>query len=188
MKINKLVGLSLAMMLGFGVVGCGDTEIEEEQQVQQEEQYQEEEKEVEQEQPKEEYVEPQEEQPKIQDEDVSDYYIQNRQKTDLEIAKEDIEQTMRENDIQDWIVEINEENDLIIIYIPMSSETVAYGISSGEWSKFIGTSQSMSSNMYTYFKQQGMNVNIGVIVTDGENAYLSVLNGEVVYNVENELN
>ena len=58
MKMNKLVGLSLAMMLGFGVVGCVNEGIEEEQvqQVQQEEQVQQyqEEEQVEQEEPKEE--------------------------------------------------------------------------------------------------------------------------------------
>lgn len=46
MKLNKIVGLGLAMVLGLGLVGCGDTEVEkqeqtvQQQEVQDEEEYQ----------------------------------------------------------------------------------------------------------------------------------------------------
>ena len=44
MKMNKIVGLGLAIVLGLGLVGCGDTEVEEQEQtVQQQEEVQDEE-------------------------------------------------------------------------------------------------------------------------------------------------
>ena len=174
MKINKIVGLSLAIMLGFGVVGCGDTEIEEEQQVQQEEQYQEEENNADY------YYK--EEQPK--DEDVSDYYIENKQKANLEVAKAEIESVFNKNGVY-VEVSIDEENNLVIMNNFLSINEIAQGITDGTWEELINNTKSATENLHYQY-----DVNVGSVITSTDNGkvYLSILNGTVIYNVENELN
>ena len=119
----------------------------------------------------------------IKDEDVSDYYIQNRQQTDLEYAKEEIEKEFGEVGLNSEI-QINEENNLIIITQYFSLNEIAQAIENGSWGNLSDNLVILSSRYHNNY-----NVNVGFIIgaTDNGNAYLSILNGEVVYDVENEL-
>jgi len=177
MKLNKKVlGLVLAGILTVGMVGCGDTKIESEEEttVKQEQQVENESK----------------------DEDVTkDYQAEEKEDSDL-LAKIDeayeiltpVMEESFEGSLYDF--EKSEYGLRLVLYLP--SDEVAKGIYNGQWNDFVIKVTDLSEQMDYILGTAGYeDVAFSVFVCDSEKGqdacYLGVNDGVVVYNVADSI-
>ena len=147
--------ITVICSLGLSVVGCGEnTE-------QQQEQY---------------------EQQEPQDKSVNDYYTENKQ-TDLQIAKENIQQEFNEHGITSEIT-IDNEHNMLLIHQSFSLNEISQAIVNGTWGEITNDLVTISLR---YYETYGVNICFIISATDNNNIYLAVANGEIEYNVENEM-
>ena len=194
MKMNKIIGLGLAMVLGLGLVGCGDTEIEEQEQTVQQQEVQDEE----------EYqaVDPQEVERHENDEDENlneearngEYQFGEVEGNDNETVKNVLVNVLGEHygkngwvQGRDYDIETVDDGVAIILYLDYSAIANA---DINTWNELIQSFIKLSSDIKGAVVEGNSNYShVGIYVTlaDREgNIYLMVKDGEVLYDGRNQ--
>ena len=169
MKMNKKVmGLVLAGMMSIGMMtGCSDSTVEEQNnnQMQQEQ---------------------------TVDEDLNNEYKQKAsQKEQAEQAKLLIEQMASENlSGYRWQVEISEDYQRVWLKFYVPEEQIKAGILDGSWYDLVEASAENTREGKMALERLGLNVDYGMMVgdIDRDSYWLGVANGDVIYNVTDNLN
>ena len=175
MKMNKKVmGLLVAGMLAVPFVGCSDNNVTEElPQTQIEEQ------------------QPQQEQPNEQqkpvDEDLNNQYKAKINASDVQKAKEILDPILSENFGANGytILTYEEDNGVVIVIDLKVSELQTATID--EWNYLVEVMTEVQLAAQQYVQQQGLNVSVGLMVADlnADEPLLSIVNGEVMFDIVN---
>ena len=184
MRLNKLVGFGLAIVLGLGVVGCGDAEVKENgtEQVQQQEVVEEEPQQV---------VDPQEVERHEEDGDVNlnkeartgEYQFEERKSNETEEAFNIIEQAMVSSGLNEYEHKLYIKNDTIVLIIYLPSTTLN-NVDLGSWNNLVESYNGFSSSLVGYY-----NTPFIVSLADyEENFWLISVDGEVMLDVVNGVN
>ncbi len=171
MKMNKrLLALMMSTMLAVPfVVGCNDNNVTEElPQTQIEEQ------------------QPQEQQKPI-DEDLNDEYKAKIKANDVQKAKEMLDPILAENFGANGytILTYEEDNGVVIVIDLKVSELQTATID--EWNYLVDVMTELQLSAQQYVQQQGLNVSVGLMVADlnADEPLLSIVNGEIVFDIIN---
>ena len=169
MKLNKkaFALIMTGMMSVSMLVGCSDSTVEEQNnnQMQQEQQV---------------------------DEDLNQEYKQKvSQKEQVEQAKLLIEQIASEHlSGYRWQVEISDDYQRVWLKFNVTEEQVKVGIIDGSWYDLVESCAENTREGKVALERLGLNVDYGMMVgdIDRDSYWLGVVNGDVIYNVTDNLN
>ena len=177
MKLNKKVmGLLVVGMLAVPFVGCSDNNVTEElPQTQIEEQ------------------QPQQEQPNEQqkpvDEDLNNQYKAKINASDVQKAKEILDPILSENfGTNGYTILTYEEYNGVAIVIDLKISDLQTA-TIDEWNYLVEVMTEVQLSAQQYVQQQGLNVSVGLMVADlnADEPLLSIVNGEVVFDIINNI-
>ena len=175
MKLNKKVmGLLVAGMLAVPFVGCSDNNVTEElPQTQIEEQ------------------QPQQEQPNEQqkpvDEDLNNQYKAKINASDVQKAKEILDPILSENfGANGYTIMTYEEYNGVGIVIDLKISDLQTA-TIDEWNYLVEVMTELQLAAQQCVQQQGLNVSVGLMVADlnADEPLLSIVNGEVMFDIVN---
>lgn len=168
MKLNKkLLSLILAGILSIPMFGCSDSTVEEQNnnQMQQEQ--------------------------KIDEDLNNEYKQQASQKEQAEQAKLLVEE-MAEGSLGGyrWQVDISDDYQRVWLKFNLTEEQVKMGILDGSWYDFVEGCIVNTREGKAALEKLGLNVDYGMMVgdIDRDSYWLGVVNGDVIYNVVDNLN
>ena len=170
MKLNKKVmGLLVAGMLAVPFVGCGNNEVEQQlPQTQIEEQ------------------QPQEQQKPV-DEDLNNQYKAKINASDVQKAKEILDPILSENfGANGYTIMTYEEYNGVVIVIDLKISDLQTA-TIDEWNYLVEVMTEVQLSAQQYVQQQGLNVSVGLVVADlnADEPLLSIVNGEVMFDIVN---
>ena len=180
MKMNKKVfALIMSAMLTVPfVVGCGDDNVTEQLPQTQ----------IEEQQPQEQ-EQPQQEQQKPVDEDLNNQYKAKINASDVQKAKEILDPILSENFGANGytILTYEEDNGVVIVIDLKVSELQTATID--EWNYLVDVMTELQLSAQQYVQQQGLNVSVSLMVGDinADEPLLSIVNGEVVFDIINNI-
>lgn len=175
MKMNKkVVGLIMSTMLTVPfVVGCSDNEVEQQlPQTQIEEQ------------------QPQQEQPQVQkpiDEDLNNQYKAKINASDVQKAKEILDPILAENfGANRYTIMTYEEYNGVVIVIDLKVSDLQTA-TIDDWNYLVEVMTELQLATQQCVQQQGLNISVGLMVADlnADEPLLSIVNGEVVFDIIN---
>ena len=166
---KKVVGLLMAGMIAIPFAGCSNSEVEYQESQQSQ---------VQQEQPV--------------DEDLNQEYKQKAsQKEQAEQAKLLIEQIASEHlSGYRWQVEISDDYQRVWLKFNVTEEQAKVGIIDGSWYDLVELCAENTREGKAALERLGLNVDYGMMVgdIDRDSYWLGVANGDVIYNVTDNLN
>ena len=179
MKMNKkALSLLVAGLLAVPFVGCSDNEVE--QQLPQTQ--------IEEQQPQEQ-EQPQQEQQKPVDEDLNNQYKAKINASDVQKAKEILDPILAENFGANGykIMTYEEYNGVVIVIDLKVSELQTATID--DWNYLVDVMTELQLAAQQCVQQQGLNVSVGLMVADlnADEPLLSIVNGEVVFDIINNI-
>lgn len=175
MKMNKKVfALIMSAMLTVPfVVGCGDDNVTEQlPQTQIEEQ------------------QPQQEQPQVQkpvDEDLNNQYKAKINASDVQKAKEILDPILAENfGANGYTIMTYEEYNGVVIVIDLKVSDLQTA-TIDDWNYLVEVMTELQLAAQQCVQQQGLNISVGLMVADlnADEPLLSIVNGEVVFDIIN---
>lgn len=171
MKLNKKVmGLLVAGLLAVPMFGCSDNEVEQQlPQTQIEEQ------------------QPQQELPK--DEDLNDEYKAKINANDVQKAKEILDPILAENfGANGYTIMTYEEYNGVVIVIDLKVSDLQTA-TIDEWNYLVDVMTELQLAAQQCVQQQGLNVSVGLMVADlnADEPLLSIVNGEVMFDIVNNI-
>ena len=166
MKLNKkLLGLIMSAMLTVPfVVGCGDDNVTE--QLPQ--------------------TSIQQEQPKV-DEDLNDEYKAKINASDVQKAKEILDPILAENfGANGYTIATYEEYNGVVIVIDLKISDLQTA-TIDDWNYLVEVMTELQLAAQQCVQQQGLNVSVGLMVADlnADEPLLSIVNGEIVFDIVN---
>lgn len=179
--MKKITNLIMSGILGLSLflfTGCSDNEVvenNEELQIVEEKEQREQEQQVE-------------------DEDLNEEYkYKYEDENDLEKGKELMEDVAYSIDGYEdirWKIETDEKSNTVIFKVDIDSNTVSYGIRTGEWNGLVETWTETCATGKLLFEKKGLDINYSIWLGDfdSDSYYLGILNGKVFFNVEDKLN
>ena len=177
MKLNKKVmGLLVAGMLAVPFVGCSDNNVTEELPQTQ----------IEEQQPQEQ-EQPQQEQQKPVDEDLNNQYKAKINANDVQKAKEILDPILAENfGANGYTIMTYEEYNGVGIVIDLKISDLQTA-TIDEWNYLVEVMTEVQLAAQQYVQQQGLNVSVGLMVADlnADEPLLSIVNGEVMFDIVN---
>lgn len=173
MKLNKKVmGLIMSAMLTVPfVVGCSDDNVTEQLP----------ETSIQQEQPNE-----QQEQPKV-DEDLNNQYKAKINASDVQKAKEILDPILAENfGTNGYTIATYEEYNGVVIVIDLKVSDLQTA-TIDDWNYLVEVMTELQLAAQQCVQQQGLNVSVGLMVADlnADEPLLSIVNGEIVFDIVN---
>lgn len=171
MKMNKkVIGLIMSAMLTVPfVVGCSDDNVTEElPQTQIEEQ------------------QPQEEQKPV-DEDLNNQYKAKINASDVQKAKEILDPILAENfGTNGYTIATYEEYNGVVIVIDLKVSDLQTA-TIDDWNYLVEVMTELQLAAQQCVQQQGLNVSVGLMVADlnADEPLLSIVNGEIVFDIVN---
>ena len=179
MKLNKKVmGLLVAGMLAVPFVGCSDNNVTEELPQTQ----------IEEQQPQEQ-EQPQQEQQKPVDEDLNNQYRAKINASDVQKAKEILDPILAENfGANGYTIMTYEEYNGVGIVIDLKVSDLQTA-TIDEWNYLVEVMTEVQLAAQQYVQQQGLNVSVGLMVADlnADEPLLSIVNGEVMFDIINNI-
>lgn len=172
MKMNKkLLALMMSTMLAVPfVVGCNDNNVTEElPQTQIEEQ------------------QPQQEQQKPIDEDLNNQYKAKINASDVQKAKEILDPILAENfGANGYTIATYEEYNGVVIVIDLKISDLQTA-TIDDWNYLVEVMTELQLAAQQCVQQQGLNVSVGLMVADlnADEPLLSIVNGEIVFDIIN---
>ena len=177
MKLNKKVmGLLVAGMLAVPFVGCSDNNVTEELPQTQ----------IEEQQPQEQ-EQPQQEQQKPVDEDLNNQYKAKINASDVQKAKEILDPILSENfGANGYTIMTYEEYNGVVIVIDLKISDLQTA-TIDEWNYLVEVMTELQLAAQQCVQQQGLNVSVGLMVADlnADEPLLSIVNGEVMFDIVN---
>lgn len=184
MKMNKIIGLGLAMVLGLGLVGCGDTEVEEQEQTVQQQEMQDEEK----------YqaIDPQEVERHENDEDENlnkearngEYQFEEKeveQQYSIETVCNALDEVLGKKLTQigvDYELYVQDEQNIVLLVTIPKEELMATDINT--WNEFV----KVMTDISTLAKEYGYSFVVGVQDENG-GGYMVAKDGHLYYDIVN---
>ena len=170
MKLNKkLFALILTGLLSVPMFGCGNNEVEQQlPQTQIEEQ------------------QPQEQQKPV-DEDLNNQYKAKINANDVQKAKEILDPILAENfGANGYTIMTYEEYNGVAIVIDLKISDLQTA-TIDEWNYLVEVMTEVQLSAQQYVQQQGLNVSVGLVVADlnADEPLLSIVNGEVMFDIVN---
>ena len=179
MKLNKKVmGLLVAGMLAVPFVGCSDNNVTEELPQTQ----------IEEQQPQEQ-EQPQQEQQKPVDEDLNNQYKAKINASDVQKAKEILDPILSENfGANGYTILTYEEYNGVAIVIDLKISDLQTA-TIDEWNYLVEVMTELQLAAQQCVQQQGLNVSVGLMVADlnADEPLLSIVNGEVMFDIINNI-
>ncbi len=163
---KRVLALAMASILSIPMFGCGNSEVEQQPQMQQEQV---------QEQPQE----------NVQDEDLNDEY--KEQVNDLQKAKDFLEPILNENfGYGQWA--FVESNGCLGIVLNISDNDPCFN-SLDAWNEMINVMLELDYAIQYALQQQGINIQTGIMIADIDQdiPYAMIMNQEVLYDVFNNI-